>query len=306
MNAIADIFSVIRIGEMQQHKALSVFPLLMSPQCDLSPCYLLLDQALASGNFKISEVSESGVVPTLRAENGLDQPVFLLDGEELVGAKQNRVLNISILVPAFSAIEIPVSCVERGRWSRRTANFRSSGRTQFAEARARKMRSVSDSLASDQGAKSDQRDVWYAIAAKAQRMKVQSETGAMSDIFERHTVDISAYTEALMPVENAVGAIFAIGERVVGVDLFDKAGTYRVTAPKIIAGYALDAEEVKVPVDVPSSAKVGQMLASLAEMTGSEYAAPGDGSTIRLSGGDLFGAALVVNQHCVHLAAFSA
>lgn len=48
---------------------------------------------------------------------GLD-PAFLLDGEELVGAKQNRILNLSILVPGQTSLEIPVSCVEQSRWSR--------------------------------------------------------------------------------------------------------------------------------------------------------------------------------------------
>jgi hypothetical protein len=40
----------------------------------------------------------------------------LLDGEELIGAKQNRALNLTILAPAKQVIVIPVSCVEAGRW----------------------------------------------------------------------------------------------------------------------------------------------------------------------------------------------
>ena len=44
------------------------------------------------------------------------KPTLIIDGEELVGAKQNRVVNLTILVAAESELIIPVSCVEAGRW----------------------------------------------------------------------------------------------------------------------------------------------------------------------------------------------
>jgi hypothetical protein len=39
-------------------------------------------------------------VPQLLFINDAMRPVLLLDGEELVGAKQNRVLNLTVLAPA--------------------------------------------------------------------------------------------------------------------------------------------------------------------------------------------------------------
>ena len=89
--------------------------------------------ALALGTVQIGETSEAGRVPELRVLNHGDRAVFLLDGEELIGAKQNRVLNLSILVPPHSESTIPVSCVESGRWSRRSAHFGSAPRAHYAE-----------------------------------------------------------------------------------------------------------------------------------------------------------------------------
>ena len=50
-------------------------------------------------------------------------PVLLVDGEELIGAKQNRVLNLSILIPAKQRCVIPICCVEAGRWRAASREF---------------------------------------------------------------------------------------------------------------------------------------------------------------------------------------
>lgn len=68
---------------------LTVVPIL-GPSHD-TPDYRLLDpQALEK--VRIEEVSESGSVPNLRVTNDLNTRLFLMDGQELRGAKQNRIL----------------------------------------------------------------------------------------------------------------------------------------------------------------------------------------------------------------------
>src|SRR5438105_6220871 len=98
-----------------------MFPLL--DDAAVQPAYVTLDQALEQRTVTIDEVSEAGSVPELKVVNRGVLPVLLVDGEELVGAKQNRVLNLTILVAPGTTTVIPVSCVEAGRWSRRSASF---------------------------------------------------------------------------------------------------------------------------------------------------------------------------------------
>jgi hypothetical protein len=82
-------------------------------------------------------------VPELLATNPLESNVLLYDGEELLGAKQNRILNVTVLVAATSETRIPVSCVEEGRWSARSTFFDAAKHTAYPELRRRKAERLS-------------------------------------------------------------------------------------------------------------------------------------------------------------------
>ena len=101
----------MRCGEM------TVFPLFAEPVTALD--YLLAHEAMAAGTMIVREVSEEGSVSELLVENGGDQPVLFVEGEEICGGKQNRLSCGSILVAGRSRTRIPVACVERGRGSTR-------------------------------------------------------------------------------------------------------------------------------------------------------------------------------------------
>ena len=104
-----------QLGDPVTHRGIVVTPLF--PARDPRASYITLDEALPRG-LVITETSDAGSVPELAVVNPLDDNVLLYDGEELVGAKQNRILNVSVLVGAGAKLPIPVSCVEQGRWAR--------------------------------------------------------------------------------------------------------------------------------------------------------------------------------------------
>lgn len=107
MQAIERSLSAVSVGAVQRHRNLAVFPLISSELA--APGYSMLDEALGSGRAFVTEVTESGSVPELAFENAGAAPVLLVDGEELRGARQNRILNISILVGPGRKLVIPVS-----------------------------------------------------------------------------------------------------------------------------------------------------------------------------------------------------
>ena len=92
---IADYLSKLEFGKLQSFKNMGVIPLLTA--INGSPRYLTLKEALDERLLKVKEVDEGDSVPELKVINKAKVSVLLLDGEELVGAKQNRVVNTTIL-----------------------------------------------------------------------------------------------------------------------------------------------------------------------------------------------------------------
>jgi hypothetical protein len=185
----------IKFGEIQIHKHVAVIPMIGNDNA--SPNYLTMKEAMESHLLMVAEVTEGGAVPELKVINQADKPVLLLDGEELSGAKQNRVLNTTILLMEKSETVIPVSCTEHGRWSYSSSHFEESGHIMSAKLRRIKNASVHENLKSMHCYRSDQEAVWDEIAIQAHANKVSSATGAMKDILEAKQEDMDAFLEHL-------------------------------------------------------------------------------------------------------------
>ena len=153
-------FARIRVGEPIRHEGLSVFPLYPADNLAGDVDYLLSDEAVAAGTVTVEEISEAGSVPTLMVTNTSKHRVLFLEGEELRGTKQNRVLNTTVLIGAGARTMIPVSCVEAGRWHHLSKHFAPSEHSSSSKLRRSLKSSVTRSLREGQGHQSDQGAVW--------------------------------------------------------------------------------------------------------------------------------------------------
>ena len=111
---------------------------------------------------------------------------MFLEGEKLRGAKQNRILNTSVLVPANAKLTIPVSCVEQGRWRRTSAYFIPSKMISPYHLRQGLKSSVTRSLKEKQGHRSDQGQVWDEVRKQQNALAVESGTSALADTYEKY------------------------------------------------------------------------------------------------------------------------
>jgi len=303
MSIIANRMESLDLGAVDTFKGLSMAPLLGE---STGPDYLLMEEALSSQCAKVDEVSLEGSVNQLLFRNGCDKSVLLLDGEEIQGAKQNRVLNITILVPARTDLKIPVSCVEAGRWHNQGREFAPSRQMHFAEGRAAKMSQVSESMRHSSSRQADQGDVWNHIAGKMSRMQMHSPTSAMSDAFDYSEARLEEYVKAISSRSGQIGAVFAINGIVVGMECFNNAETYTKMHQKILRSYAIDAlekqgqtQDMEFTQDAARS-----FLQEVSKSNMEAFEALGLGRDIRISGGQVKGGALVHNDQVIHICAY--
>lgn len=303
MEIVRTTLKDLRLGAAITHANLAVVPLWTATGSDRR--YATLDEALHAGTARVTEVSEAGSVPELRFVNEGDRPVLLLDGEELRGAKQNRVLNLTIIAPAGKTIVVPVSCVERGRWDPGAAAVRGADYVLYAALRSEKAASVSASLARDGRARSDQRGVWASIDGKLARLAEPSDTSAMADAFEARRRGLDAFVGALGPLPGQTGALFALNESVRGLELFDQPSVLATMLPKLVRSWALDAIETPSgDLPAPPEEEAQAFLDMVAEAEMRPYPAVGQGTDVRLESARLTGGAIVDAGRVVHLNAF--
>ncbi len=288
-----------RVGERIGHEALSVFPLFAEPGGGSE--YLLADEAIGSGGVKVEEVGESGSVPNLLVDNQADTLVLFLEGEELRGAKQNRVLNMSLLAPAKSRTTIPVSCVEQGRWRFVSKHFGSSGRHSSSKLRHILRKSVTQRVQDSGEHSSDQRQVWMEVERQMGSLGSHSGTMAMSDTYESHSNKLAEFRDRLEYVEGATGLAVAVGNKVVSVDVFDKPATCRKVWDRLMTGMIMDALEPGEQAATPGTEDVQKVLAALENAPWKEAPTVGAGQEFRAEiEGDRHATALVLNGTVVH------
>jgi len=293
----------LKLEEPQRHKNMSVFPLITP--LDGGPDYTTLKDALEKSLLSVTEVSSGGSVPELKVINTADISVLLLDGEELAGAKQNRVLNTTILIKDKSETVIPVSCTEQGRWAYVSKAFHDSGTVMSPKLRMEKARTVATSLSSSGQFRSDQGTVWRSINEQATRAGTVSETGAMKDTFEKKTAELEEYLKAFRLIPAQKGLLVFIGKEAVGFDCVSKDSAFGLLYPKLIKSYAIEAvlEEKK------NGAKPDRRLAEafLQEASGCEekkYESVGRGHDYRYESKTMVGSVLAVDDKVVHMAFF--
>ena len=290
-------------GELQHFKNMGILPILTS--LDDSPEYLTLKEALEKQVLVITEVSHEGSVPELKVTNSAEIPVLLLDGEEVVGAKQNRVLNTTILVKENSELVIPVSCTEQGRWAYREREFSDSDTLMSTKLRRIKSQTVSDTLADSQEFRSDQGTVWTAIHEFSEEAGARSETGAMKAAYETKMDDLNDYLRAFPLIPSQKGLFSFIDGEVVGFDCVSRESAYSILHPKLVKSYAMDAILQKTKLtETPDVNKAKQFIDRAQKCKEKKYESVGKGWDYRFEGESAVGSALKFGKTVIHMAFF--
>lgn len=300
----AQLLEKVSLASSITHGTLTLTPILLKDQ-PLSPLEPMpLETALQQGLLQVLEVSDAGSVPELRVKSLSEFAVLILDGEELVGAKQNRIVNVSILVPAKGELVIPVSCIEAGRWGYSRPSFASAGRVASHELRSRKSLSVTASLKARGEYRSDQGEVWRGVDKALTSLGAVSSTSALSDGYTSRGADIEAYLKGFERQPRQVGMIYRIHSVLAGLDLFGTEQSFASAFPKLLRGSALQAL-AGYEDEGYSRLSEQQLLERALTAPAERFPAVGLGEALRIDTDELGGGALHLNPGLVHLFAFT-
>ena len=264
--------------------------------------------SIGSEGITVSEL-ESAEVPTLLVTNTTDQPVLLLEGEVLEGGQQTRTLNVSVLVPAGSTIEVPVSCVEAGRW-RGTREFSRTRYNVSRQVRRAKHAGVYESVRRSPAYKrSDQGAVWGEVDISLSMHRALSSTSsfeaAQAAAFE-DDVDRQRATQELIeagPADEQTGVVVAVGGKVVSAEVFGSPELLKARWEQIVRSLMF---ESGLTADAASTtADAEAFLQQLAEADVVPAPGVGIGEERHLRSDDLVAQALVLDDALVHASVFS-
>ena len=294
----------MEISEPVSHGLLHIFPL--RGETHEEEDIWLLEDALWAGTLRIEELHEAGGVPELRVVNEGMLRVLVLEGDELIGARQNRVVDSSVLVAAGSELLLPVSCVERGRWSYRSRVFAPATGGPHVALRRPTSRSVHDSLKRGRGHRSDQRGVWREVDCKARLHRVSSPTRVLQDSWSHVSGRLDAFGKLARELpEGTSGVVVAIGERLALLEVLAGPCTFARVFRKLLSGYAFESVGLDRPYGTPDTQDVRDFIEAVANAALEEHQAVGAGRDVRFEAQEISGYALIGDAGVLHAAAFA-
>lgn len=242
------------------HKDLTVFLLCTNRQDGHD--FLTLDEGLKEGLVTITE-QEHERVGALQIENQSDRPLYLQEGERLIGGKQDRTIISSLVIPPKSGkTSVPTFCVEHNRWveGKKGKAFGFSVNPALAPKGVRGAAKVEGSQAR----------VWGCVAAQKvsahktlQCPNTNSSVNEMLDAPQVQTISeeyAAALGRALDRAENsdAVGMVIVFNGQIEEVNLYPNRALFRKLFPRLIRAYAVQAALLK------DQAKGGEPMTSVA------------------------------------------
>jgi hypothetical protein len=247
------------------HQDLAVF-LLCSDRQDEND-FLTLDEGLRAGLVTITE-QEHERVGALWIDNQSDRPLYLQEGERLVGGKQDRTIITSLVVPPKSGqTSVPTFCVEHSRWveGNKGREFGFSVNPALAPKGVRGAAKVEGS----------QDRVWDCVAAQKdsahKTLRCPNTNSSVNEMLDAPQVQAiseeyaSALGKALDRAENsnAVGMAIVFNGQIEEVNLYPNRDLFRKLFPRLVRAYAIQAALLKDQAngaEPPTDAAVAEFL----------------------------------------------
>ena len=264
---------------------------------------------MKKGGLVITEANEGGVVGNLVAINNTGSYLLLTDADVLVGAKQNRIINKSLLLAPNSKTLIDVSCIERLRWKYNEKNFSNPGSS--ADHNLRKAKAASMSRMNKEGSEmtyGTQQEVWSHINSRIMEENFDAKTESYHDLAMHHFNTRAVEFPVCEPEAGCNGIAVMADGMVQCIDLFGSEEGYNYYFPLLRDSAfrtAINGEKTKSAEIHEAYFKVLDALDNLetAERKADDQYR-GAGKLSMAEGESLIGFELSMNSQPVHFAVF--
>ena len=246
---------------------------------------------LDSDHQAIVPYHDSKNVERVKLKNNSVSPLILLDGEEIAGSLQNRIVAQTMIIPPKSEMEIPVNCSEKGR-NEYKSEFQYSDYIANSNTRRKKAYNKNNPL---------QEVVWNSIDDLETDKNTSSKTKALRDSYEKNKYDIDSYLKHFKMENNQIGVI-CIVENKVGIEIFNNHSLYEKYDEMLLRSYIIDSsssEKINI-----SDKELENILASINEDSFIKKEAVGLGKYYKISNSYGNGHILIYENNMVHTSFF--
>lgn len=263
--------------------------------------FLTLKKGYEMGLVEIKELEKS-TVNTVLCKNDSVTPLILIDGDEITGAMQNRIINDTLLIPANSHLTIDVSCTEQGRWETKgydveARTFKPSLYSANHSTRSRKSRALFED-------RNYQGEVWDSISEFESRSQFKSATSAMNDSYENLKDKQNDYLSKFHIVDGQNGVIFIVNGEVKGLELFYNHSIYKEYHEKLCRSYIIEAVVEKKSVDNIDRLDLMTILENISDSEFKSKKSIGLGKNIKFSNEFGSGSGLIWEDELIHMTYF--
>lgn len=294
-----------KVVSFQKHRRLSVVQILSDNHNTLE--YISGPTAIKNNLIEVTEIFEEENVNNLLVFNHSDKYAFFMDGDMLIGAKQNRVLNTSVFLAPKSKTNLPVSCVQQGRWDRHYSGFKEADYIAPQKLRANKAESVNFNLKARGEIKADQAKVWDDVENYEVILNCISPTSDLNEVYDQKKNDIEAFINSLKLDPNSNGMSIFVDQKLLSTDVFNRTDIFSEYFTKILRSAAIEVayfdDKENLLTEAEASYKSLTLFDSLESINTTIHKGVGIGEEKRFSTDELTGFELIYKNQSIHLTA---
>lgn len=287
--------ATLHVGAAQPLGPLTLFPVWSDAEASTGHH----THAEATSALQITE-RQQPTVSWLTVTNTSHRPVLLLDGELLAGGSQDRISTATHLLAPQTTTDLPVACVEPGRWAPGAAGLQRVGHATPA-LRAGNHRSLARSR-SRHSSTGDQAGTWREVARLRGHSGAPAPTGSLTDVDRHVRRHHTSRPIPPRPLDGQRGLLIGHGGRIRSLDLLashrDLAAYWQ---PLLQAAWLEASAGPTIPV---RSGQARRFVTQLCRLRYLPRPSRGLGQDLRATGPGITAAALHHRGQLIHLSAF--